>query len=150
MKNMPPDRKIEVLLLPQEGMKDTPFHAIVLEWSNNPVYLYNDTEQEDIVPGTEHGSWYNPGIANVWAKTPEEAFAEAMKQYKADSKGLHQQGVPNCPKCGEKEKLQFRDFEGREDGEATQEGECLKCSCRWQDVFTLAKTNILKFIHQDH
>ena len=42
-----------------------------------------------------------------------------------------------CPTCGRGDDLTFQDFEAREDGEITQEGECRVCHCRWLDIFRL-------------
>lgn len=46
----------------------------ILAWSDGPTYY----DGKKILPGTEHGSWYNAACG--WEDTPENAFASAMKR----------------------------------------------------------------------
>ena len=73
-----PDRKIVVNMTPDTDPDnlDTPYSYCVLEWTKNHCL---DGEGK-ILPGTEHGCWFNTGICG-WMPTPEMAFASAIKQF---------------------------------------------------------------------
>lgn len=76
-----PKRKIEVSLRADRDPdnQDTPYSAIVFQWSWGPTYIYNsNTEQQEIMPGTENGGWHNTGVV-CWGKTPEDAFTQALE-----------------------------------------------------------------------
>jgi len=76
-----PKRKIEVGLNADRDPdnQETPYSAIVLQWSWGPTYFFNPvSSREEILPGTENGSWFNTGIV-CWGKTPEAVFNEALK-----------------------------------------------------------------------
>jgi hypothetical protein len=78
---MEPSRKITVNMIPDDG--PLPYSYCVLEWSDSPC-LWNGIDSngpEQVMPGTENGSWFNTGICG-WEKTPEEAFLSALKRFR--------------------------------------------------------------------
>ena len=80
------DPKIEVFLVPSNEPedRDVPYHYVVLAWSDGSCWwngLNGDQMERTIMPGTEHGCWYNTGIVG-WEATPEAAFAEGLKAYR--------------------------------------------------------------------
>jgi hypothetical protein len=78
LKGYMPERKIIVYMKPSDNPDDAhvPYQWVILEWSDHPVW-----RGEYVLPGTEHGSWFNTGLCN-WAATPEAAFAAAYEAYK--------------------------------------------------------------------
>lgn len=80
------DRKISVFLNPDTHPDNqaTPYLAIVLEWGDGHTLFFNEqTQKQEILPGSEKGGWFNTGIV-CWGETAHEAFTDAyilnMKQ----------------------------------------------------------------------
>lgn len=80
------DYKLEIVFQPHE--KD--YFYCLLAWSDNPSYhsveVLNESGEfieykDEVLPGTENGTWYNTGICGR-EDTPEEAFRVCMERFR--------------------------------------------------------------------